>query len=277
MDAVSTYRLFFFIGVLFLMMLWELTLPKRALTIGRSRWIGNLGIAALNGLTGRLIAPFVPVTAAVFADQHGWGIMNVIPVPVWAAIIIGITVLDMVIYLQHVMFHAVPSLWRLHMMHHADHDIDVTTGLRFHPIEIIISLGIKLAVVVLLGVPVQGVLAFEIILNGMAMFNHGNVRIPFMVDRILRKVIVTPDMHRVHHSVNINETNSNFGFNLSCWDYIFGTYQDQPSAGHDTMVIGASHLREMKWQNIIWMLVLPFVVKPGPYPLGRHGRKTGKQ
>jgi sterol desaturase/sphingolipid hydroxylase (fatty acid hydroxylase superfamily) len=273
MDTNSIYRICFFAGVISLMMLWEFFFPKRALTVGRSRWIGNLGIAAINTLTGRFIAPMVPVAAAGLTVRHGWGILNIVPVPEWAGILIGITFLDMAIYFQHVMLHAVPSLFRIHMMHHADHDIDATTGLRFHPVESLLSMSVKLASVFLLGIPPQGVLAFEILLNGMAMFNHGNVKMPLKIDRIARKVIVTPDMHRVHHSVCIHEMNSNFGSALSLWDYLFGTYRDQPSSGHDAMVIGASHLREMKWQNILWMLALPFIAKPGPYPLGRHGRK----
>ena len=276
MDTHSIYRICFFAGVISLMMSWEFFFPKRALTVGRSRWIGNLGIAAINTLTGRFIVPMVPVAAAGLAVRHGWGILNMVPVPEWAGILIGMTFLDMALYVQHVLLHAVPSLFRIHMMHHADHDIDATTGIRFHPVESLLSMGVKLASVLLLGIPPQGVLAFEILLNGMAMFNHGNVKMPLRVDRILRKVIVTPDMHRVHHSVCINETNSNFASVLSLWDHLFGTYRDQPLSGHDAMVIGASHLREMKWQNILWMLALPFIAKPGPYPLGRHGRKPGQ-
>jgi len=274
-NEISFYRLSIFLGILFIMISWELFMPKRALSLGRSRWAGNLGIAFVNALIGGFIFPVLPVAVAHIADQRGWGILNNISIPGLASAVIGIIFLDMIIYIQHAMFHAIPSLWRLHMMHHADRDIDTTTGLRFHPLETVISLIIKIGSVVLIGVPASGVLAFEIILSGMAMFNHGNVKIPGIVDRFLRLLVVTPDMHRVHHSVAINETNSNFGFNLSLWDFIFGTYKSQPSSGHEKMVIGVSHLREKKWQNIIWMLALPFVAKAGPYPLGRYGRKIG--
>ena len=276
MSENSLYRLYFFFGILFVMMSWEWLFPKRPLTVGRSRWAGNLGMTMINALIARYAVPFVPAAAAYLAVQRGWGLFNQISVPGWAAFILGVIILDMIIYLQHAMFHAMPLLWRVHMMHHVDRDIDVTTGLRFHPLEIVISLAIKLCAVVLIGVPPSGVIAFEIILNGMAMFNHGNVRMPAIADRFIRMVFVTPDMHRVHHSVAINETNSNFGFNLSLWDYLFGTYKAQPSSGHEKMAIGVSHLRELKWQNLLWMLALPFTAETGPYPLGRHGRKTGQ-
>lgn len=276
MNEFSLYRLVFFFGILFAIVCWEYILPRRNLTMGRSRWTGNLGVTMINAVMNGMV-PFTPVAAAYLAAGNQWGIMHRFQLNFWASVVIGIAALDLIIYFQHVMFHALPSLWRLHMMHHADHDIDATTGLRFHPLEIVISLGIKSAAVVLLGVPPRVVFLFEIILNGMSMFNHGNVRIPLTADRILRKVIVTPDMHRVHHSVIINETNSNFGFNLSLWDYIFGSYRGYPIAGHDKMVIGVSHLRNTRWQNIAWMLLLPFIAGPGPYPLVRQGRKISSE
>jgi sterol desaturase/sphingolipid hydroxylase (fatty acid hydroxylase superfamily) len=180
-------------------------------------------------------------------------------------------VLDLVIYLQHVMFHTVPLLWRFHMMHHADLDIDVTTGLRFHPIEMIISMGIKLSTVVLIGPPVVVVLIFEILLNGTSMFNHGNIRLPKIIDRILRVLVVTPDMHRIHHSVTIRETNSNFGFNFPWWDRLLGTYRDQPAAGHEGMTIGLSQFRDPRRLTFLWLLALPFIGKVGEYAINRRG------
>jgi len=193
------------------------------------------------------------------------------------AVIIGILFLDMVIYLQHLMFHAVPLLWRLHMVHHADLDIDVTTGLRFHPIEIFISMGIKVAAVAVIGPPVIAVLAFEVLLNGTAMFNHGNVHMPGGLDRVLRLFVVTPDMHRVHHSVTIRETNSNFGFNFPWWDRIFGTYRAQPVAGHKGMTIGLAQFRDPKRLTLLHLLVLPFTGYPGSYAINKSGMEPVKR
>ncbi|MDN3721932.1 sterol desaturase family protein [Roseibium salinum] len=181
--------------------------------------------------------------------------------------------LDLAIYLQHVMFHAVPALWRLHRMHHADLEFDVTTGLRFHPVEILLSMGIKLGVVMALGPPAVAVLVFEVLLNGTSMFNHSNVRIPAAIDRVLRLFVVTPDMHRVHHSIHPNETNSNFGFNLPWWDRLLGTYRPQPREGHETMTIG---IEEFRTRRDLWldrMLVQPLVGRANHYPINRRGRK----
>ncbi len=174
------------------------------------------------------------------------------------------------------MFHAVPVLWRLHMMHHADLDFDVTTGLRFHPLEIIISMVIKLSAIAAIGPSVLTVLIFEIILNATAMFNHSNVKMPFNIDRVLRLLVVTPDMHRVHHSVTIRETNSNFGFNFPWWDRLFGTYRTQPAAGHEGMTIGLSQFRDPKRNNLFWMLALPFIGNPGSYSINRVGADPDK-
>jgi len=194
--------------------------------------------------------------------------MNNVDLPPWLKIMLGVASLDLAIYFQHVMFHAVPALWRLHMMHHTDLDFDVTTGVRFHPIEIILSMGIKMTVVVVLGIAALAVLIFEVLLNGTSMFNHGNVRLPRRIDRWLRLFVVTPEMHRVHHSVVIRETNSNFGFNLPWWDRLLGTYRPQPAAGHEGMTIGLSHFRDPKRLTLPWLLALPFINPPGKYPLG---------
>lgn len=227
-------RLVSFASVFTVMALAEFIAPRRLQGITRiRRWPSNLGIVLLDTIVVRILFPTSAVALALFAGSKGWGVFNVWPVPDWAAVVIGVVVLDLVIYLQHVLFHAVPALWRLHRMHHADLEFDVTTGARFHPIEIVLSMLIKLAVVGALGAPAIAVLVFEVLLNATAMFNHSNVRLSDHLDRVLRWIIVIPDMHRVHHSVVVRETNSNFGFNLPCWDRLFGTYQPQPAAGQE--------------------------------------------
>lgn len=270
-----TIRLGFFLGVLALMAIWEVLAPRRALTISKTaRWFANLAIISLNAAVVRLLFPVLPVALALLAQKKGWGLLNYFDAPYWFAVIAGVIVLDLVIYLQHVMFHAVPALWRLHMMHHADLDFDLTTGLRFHPIEIILSAGIKLAAVVVFGPPALAVLIFEVLLNATSMFNHSNVRIPLSVDRLLRFFVVTPDMHRVHHSVVIKETNSNFGFNLPWWDRLLGTYCHQPAAGHQGMTIGLSQFRDAKRLTLPRMLALPFTGEPGKYAINRGGGRV---
>ena len=266
----NAIRLGFFFLIFALVALWELLAPRRGLTTSKKvRWVSNLGITFMNPLLVRLLFPVLAVNMAVKAQERGWGLLNNFDLPYWLDIVVGIMVLDLVIYLQHVMFHAIPILWRLHMVHHADLDYDVTTGLRFHPIEIILSMGIKLSVVVVLGPPAAAVLIFEIILNGMAMFNHGNIKIPLRLDRILRYFVVTPDMHRVHHSVIIRETNSNYGFNLPWWDRLFGTYCHQPAKGHAGMTIGLTQFRDSGKLTLPWLLILPFIGNPGRYPINR--------
>jgi sterol desaturase/sphingolipid hydroxylase (fatty acid hydroxylase superfamily) len=267
----NAIRLGFFFLIFALVALWELLAPRRGLTTSKKvRWISNLGITFMNPLLVRLLFPVLAVNMAVKAQQRGWGLLNNFDLPYWLDIVVGIMVLDLVIYLQHVMFHAIPILWRLHMVHHADLDYDLTTGLRFHPIEIILSMGIKLSVVVIFGLPAAAVLIFEVILNAAAMFNHGNIRLPLKIDRILRYFIVTPDMHRVHHSVIIRETNSNYGFNLPWWDRLFGTYCDQPAKGHADMTIGLTQFRDSGKLSLPWLLILPFIGNPGRYPINRH-------
>jgi len=267
-------RLGFFFGVFALIAIWEVLAPRRSLTTSKSvRWFSNLAITFLNPVVVRLVSPIMPVTMALLAQKSGWGLLNNFALPYWLPVVIGVAVLDLVIYLQHVMFHTVPVLWRLHMMHHADLDFDMTTGLRFHPIEMILSMGIKLSVVVVIGPPALAVLIFEILLNTTSMFNHGNIRLPSTIDRKLRLLVVTPDMHRVHHSVTIRETNSNFGFNLPWWDRLLGTYRDQPAAGHEGMTIGLAQFRDPKRLTFLWMLALPFIGKPGEYAINRRGKE----
>ncbi|MFO7904070.1 MAG: sterol desaturase family protein [Planctomycetota bacterium] len=257
-------RLACFLGVFAAMATWERLAPRRHLTVGKPlRWLSNLGLVAINGLLVRLVAPLGVVGAALLAQEQGWGLFNNTPAPYWLVVVICVIVFDLAVYLQHVMFHALPLLWRLHMVHHADMDFDVTTGLRFHTIEILLSLGIKAAVAFLIGPPMLAVIIFEVLLNATAMFNHGNVRMPVQLDRLLRWVVVTPDMHRVHHSVIVSETDSNFGFNLPWWDYSFGTYRDRPAEGHEGMTIGLSQFRdERQAERLHNMLLFPLTGAP---------------
>ncbi len=259
MSNEPVIRLSFFAGIFGLMAIWEVIAARRELITGKGRrWVGNLSLVALDTLIVRLLFPTAALGMASMVQDLEWGVLNVVSVPYWSAVLISIIMLDLAIYLQHVMFHALPALWRLHMVHHADLDLDVTSGSRFHPIEIVLSMFIKLGVIAVLGPPLLGVLIFEVVLNGLAMFNHANVRMPLPLDRVLRLIIVTPDMHRVHHSVERPEHNTNFGFNLSCWDRVLGTYKDQPARGHEGMTIGLKSFRERTWQSLPRLLAMPF-------------------
>jgi len=274
MQYESYLRLGCFLGVLVFLAVWEVLAPRRRLTVSKPRrWASNLGLVALNTVALRLAFALGAVGVSVVAAERQWGLLNNVSLPAWLAVPVAAIALDFAIYLQHVLFHAVPALWRLHMVHHADVDFDLTTGLRFHTIEVLLSLGIKVAAIVLLGAPPLGVLIFEVLLNATSMFNHGNVRMPAGLDRALRWIVVTPDMHRVHHSVHVNETNSNFGFNLPWWDYLLGTYRPQPRDGHQGMTIGLSQLRDERTQSLPGMLLLPFVGDPGRYPIDRRGEE----
>src|SRR4030042_463343 len=258
MDDEAKIRLGFFFGILTLIALLEWLAPRRALTTSKAgRWFTNLGIIVLNPISVRLVFPVLPVGMALIAAERHWGLLNTMALPYWFKVVIAVIILDLSIYLQHVLHHAVPILWRLHMVHHADLDFDVTTGMRFHPIEIVLSMAIKLMTVAALGPPALAVLIFAVALNATSMFNHSNIHVPQPIDRVLRLLMVTPDMHRVHHSVIIRETNSNYGFNLPWWDRLFGTYKDQPAAGHVEMTIGLSHLRDSQRLTLLWLLVLP--------------------
>jgi sterol desaturase/sphingolipid hydroxylase (fatty acid hydroxylase superfamily) len=262
-------RLGTFAGVFVVMAIWEFLTPRRPQAIGRNRrWPSNLAVVAVDVLLVRILLPITAVGLALFAEAHAFGLFNMIALPAWASIVISVILLDLAIYLQHVLFHAVPALWRLHRMHHADLEFDVTTGLRFHPIEILLSTGIKLVVVAALGTPAAAVLIFEVLLNATSMFNHSNIRVPAQIDRILRWFVVTPDMHRVHHSILRRETNSNFGFNLPWWDRLLGTYRAQPAAGHDAMTIGIEQFRDPRELGLDRMLLQPFRGEAGRYPLG---------
>lgn len=255
----SWIRLGCFIGVLLLCTLWENVLPRKELTVSRAfRWVNNLSLVALNSVVIALVMPIAAFQAAVIASEHQWGLFQLMSLPDWLNVLLSIILLDFIIYVQHVIFHRVPVLWKLHRMHHADLDIDVTTGARFHPIEILISMVIKIAAVFMLGVSPIAIVTFEIILNASAMFNHSNAKLALPVDAWLRKAIVTPDMHRVHHSVIPRETHSNFGFFLSVWDRMFSTYRAQPELGHEHVVIGLPDIRDKQEQRLDKLLTQPF-------------------
>ncbi len=258
-DNELFIRLAIFFSVFAFMAAWEVVAPRRRLTSSRRiRWLNNIGISFINSVLLRLLFPMSAVGVALLSSEIGWGAFNYAAISSWWTGIIVVVILDLTIYIQHFLFHKVPFFWRLHRMHHTDLDIDVTTGARFHPVEIIFSMGVKAAMVIILGAPAWSVLAFEVLLNATSMFNHSNIFMNKQSDRVLRLFIVTPDMHRVHHSVTTKETDSNFGFNLPWWDHLFGTYCDQPASGHDRMTIGLANYRERKWLTIPWMLVVPF-------------------
>ncbi|MDE3004133.1 MAG: sterol desaturase family protein [Gemmatimonadota bacterium] len=261
-------RLGFFLGILVLMAVWEVAAPRRCREIPRLlRWTNNVALVVLDAALVRVAFPIVAVGLALLAAEQGWGLLNVMGASFLPALVVSFLVLDLAIYLQHVMFHAVPALWRVHRVHHADLEFDVTTGLRFHPVEILLSMGIKLGVVIALGPPAIAVLVFEVLLNGTSMFNHSNIRIPLRVDRILRWIVVTPDMHRVHHSIHEHEANSNFGFNLPWWDRLLGTYMPQPRDTHEGMIVGVDQFRTRRDLWIDRMLVQPLRGETGAYPI----------
>ena len=261
-DTIMTneagIRLGFFISIMAIMMLWEVGSPRRAQQYRRPlRWTNNLSLVVLNTLILRLIFPAAAVGAALFSAEYQTGLFYRVSLPGWLAILLSMVLLDLLIYFQHRLFHKIPLLWRLHRMHHADLEFDVTTGLRFHPLEILLSMLIKIGLVVLLGAPTIAVILFEIILNAASLFNHGNVRLPDGVDRWLRLFLVTPDMHRVHHSAVKEETNSNFGFSVSWWDRLFRTYRAAPQAGQLNFVIGVEQFRTRDDLRLDKMLLQP--------------------
>jgi sterol desaturase/sphingolipid hydroxylase (fatty acid hydroxylase superfamily) len=275
MDALlanePAIRLAAFAGILAVMAALEALLPRRRRSFGRlRRWPNNLGVVVVDTVVLRLVFPTAAVGVALAAEARGVGLLPWLALPAPVAVLVAIVLLDLAIYLQHVLFHAVPALWRLHRMHHADLDFDVTTGLRFHPAEILLSMAIKLMIVVALGAPAVAVLVFEVLLNATSMFNHANLRLPAWLDRALRPVLVTPDMHRVHHSAAPRETNSNFGFNLALWDRLFGTYRAQPAAGHEAMTIGIEQFRDPGELRLDRMLTQPLRDDDRTYALGRR-------
>jgi sterol desaturase/sphingolipid hydroxylase (fatty acid hydroxylase superfamily) len=260
-------RLLAFVGVFAVMILWEMLAPRRARVVPRlARWPSNLGLVALNTLLMRLILPTTAVAVALAVEARGIGLLHVLNVPSGLAFVLALVLLDLAIYLQHVLFHKLPVLWRLHRMHHADVDVDATNGLRFHPVEILLSMGIKFAVIALVGAPAAAVVVFEVLLNGLAVFNHSNVSISERIDRALRWFIVTPDMHRIHHSWYAEECNSNYGFNLTCWDRLFDSYRTQPRDGQMHMTLGLPEWREPEWLRLDKLLLQPFVDAAPAHP-----------
>jgi sterol desaturase/sphingolipid hydroxylase (fatty acid hydroxylase superfamily) len=265
-------RLGFFFGIFITVALWELASPRRTLALPRKvRWFSNIGLTVLNSLILRLLFPTAAIGVAIFASEQGIGLLNYYQFSAVFSIVLSLILMDAMIYFQHVIFHAIPAFWRIHRVHHADMDYDLTTGARFHPLEIILSMLFKFITIISLGPPIVAVVIFEIMLNGLAMFNHGNLRLPKNIDALLRKLLVTPDMHRVHHSVREDEANSNFGFNLSIWDRLFGTYIAEPAKGHVDMPIGIQGLRNPHQTNHLpGMLAMPFVGKITGYAINRR-------
>jgi len=254
-----TIRIAVFIAIFGSMAALEIALPRRTPDPRKAaRWRTNLLMVVVDSIALRVVFPLAAVGWALWAEANGTGLFRATGMPVWLAGLIGFIVLDFAVWLEHVASHKIPILWRIHRMHHSDIDFDVTTALRFHPLEIILSMMWKAAIVVALGVPVIAVLLFEIVLNGAAMFNHSNWKIPERIDAILRLFIVTPDMHRVHHSVHVRETDSNYGFNFPFWDRLFRTYTDQPRDGHLGMTIGLNEYRGDEPTGFVWSLILPF-------------------
>jgi len=272
LEHEATLRLSFFIGVFLMMALWESLSPCRTLLVSKpKRWLNNLALVVVNSLLLRLIFPTAAIGMATIAQQQQWGLLNYFELPPALAVVLAVILLDLVIYLQHVLVHALPMLWRLHRVHHADLDFDVTTGLRFHPLEILFSMGVKFAAIILLGPAAVAVLIFEVILNAAAMFNHSNISLPPKLDRALRWILVTPDMHRVHHSVEDDETNSNFGFNLPWWDRLFGTYRDQPRLEQTQMNIGIRGFESVNQCSLLHrLLLIPFQKMSSGYVLNRR-------
>ena len=270
-EFEGAIRFAMFLAVFGAVALWEALAPRRKRSFGRlARWPHNLGLLLVDVALVRVLAPGAAIAVAMTAAGSGWGLLNALALPGWSAIAAGIALLDLAIYFQHVMFHAVPALWRLHRVHHADLDFDVTTGARFHPIEILISTAVKCAAIAALGAPVISVFVFEILLNATAMFNHANASLPQRLERWLRWLVVTPDMHRVHHSVRYEESSSNFGFNLPWWDRLFGTYRAQPRLGHAVMTIGVDAFRSSQDLRLDRLLVQPLRDTPGQYPITRR-------
>jgi len=268
MESETILRMTAFFGVFIVMAIWEFIANRRDLTQSKGiRWFNNLGILIIDIVVQRFTMGAAAVAVAIYAQQNGWGLFNYLDWPFWVEIILVFLVLDFMIYLQHVMSHALPIFWRLHRVHHADLDIDCTTALRFHPLEIILSMVFKVALVVALGADAFAVILFEAVLNGSAIFNHANVRMPKFMDSFMRMFVVTPDMHRVHHSTKVKEANSNYGFFLSAWDRVCGTYIPQPSEGHLEMDIGLKEYREQKKLNLLNIILLPFWSKIGGYSI----------
>jgi sterol desaturase/sphingolipid hydroxylase (fatty acid hydroxylase superfamily) len=276
-DHSALLRVAAFAGVFAAVAAWEWIAPRRRRSIARAgRWPHNLALLLVDVAVLRVLMPGAAIVVAIQVEARGWGFLNLWSLPAWIAIPLSVAFLDLAIYLQHVLFHSVPALWRLHRVHHSDLDVDVTTGTRFHPIEIVVSTGIKCAAVAAIGAPPLAVLAFELLLNATSMFNHANARLPGRADRWLRWLLVTPDMHRVHHSVSYNESSSNFGFNTPWWDRLFGTYKGEPERGHEGMTLGVDAFRSAEDTRIDRLLAQPWRDTPGGYSINRRPEPASK-
>ncbi len=270
-SAEPLIRLGSFVVVFAVFAAWEAVAPRRRRQFARlERWPSNLGLLLVDVAAVRLLAPGVAVAVALAGEAQGWGLLGRAALPEWLAILAAVVFLDLAVYFQHVMFHAVPTLWRLHRVHHSDPEFDVTTGTRFHPVEILLSLAVKCAAIAAIGAPAIAVLVFEVLLNATSIFNHANARLPRGLDRILGTFVVTPDMHRVHHSVDYNESSSNFGFNLPWWDRLFGTYRAEPAVPHETMPLGVDAFRAADDLRLARLLIQPALDTPGGYAINRR-------
>jgi len=273
----SYIRLGAFLGLFILLMAWEIVSPKRKLLqLRRFRWFSNIGLIVTSSILIRFIIPTAAVGIAFQVEQDNLGFLNRLDLSAASQFIIAFILMDLAIYFQHVMFHALPMFWRFHRVHHSDLDCDISTGLRFHPFEMIISILFKFIVIVSIGAPVIAVICFEIILNAASMFTHSNIKLPSNLEKLVRWIVVTPDMHRIHHSVNENETNSNFGFFISVWDRLFATYINEPKEGQQNMEIGLHGFRQAKWQNLRWLIYLPFVSSIDDYAINKRKMEQNK-
>lgn len=274
----AAIRITTFLGLLIVLIWSETRFPRRKLSQARiPRWRTNIGMVVLSSIMLRFLFPAAAIGVAHAVEQHHWGLLNYYNLPYWLQVVLAFVLLDLSVYFQHVIFHTLPLCWRFHRVHHTDIDCDVTTGVRFHPGEIILSMLIKFITISALGTPMLSVVVFEIALNATSMFTHANIRIPERLDHVLRWLIVTPDMHRVHHSTEENETNSNFGFNISLWDRIFGTYLDNSSAGQENMNLGLWEFREPKWASLRWLLYMPFTTTVRSYAINQRAQKRRRQ
>jgi sterol desaturase/sphingolipid hydroxylase (fatty acid hydroxylase superfamily) len=256
-EQESLLRISFFLATFFLLVAAEWHRPRRKLGFRLSRWVSNLGLVGLSTVLVRIVLPVAAVGWAVQVGEHDWGVLNQTAWPAWVEGMAAFVALDFAIFAQHWATHHVPALWRLHRVHHSDLDVDASTGVRFHPVEILLSMLWKMGVVTVLGAGAVGVLVFEIVLSSSSLWEHANVRLSSRMDRLLRSVIVTPDMHRVHHSWYPDETNSNYGFNFSFWDRLFRTYHPQPRDGHEDMTLGLKEFRRDEAQRLTQLLVQP--------------------
>jgi len=273
----SYIRLGSFLGIFALLTAWEISSPKRELLqLRRFRWFGNIGLIVISSVLIRFLIPTAAVGVALHVEQDQVGFLNHYDMPFFVQFFIAFVLMDLAIYFQHVIFHALPMFWRFHRVHHSDLDCDITTGIRFHPFEMIISILFKFLVIISIGAPVLAVVVFEVVLNAASMFTHSNIKIPQSIERMVRLILVTPDMHRIHHSINENETNSNFGFFISTWDRIFGTYIKEPALGHENMQIGLQGFREPKWQNLRWLIYLPFVSRIDDYAINKRNMEKNE-